>query len=72
MPGWVVFVPDVAGFAEQATAAGAYVIRPGETQPHGDLRVELEGPFGDSRFFAGRIADMTSDELKETASAVNP
>jgi PhnB protein len=40
-------------------------------QFHGNLQVELEDPFGHPWFFTSRVADMTSDELKETASAVN-
>ncbi|GIH61541.1 VOC family protein [Microbispora siamensis] len=67
----LVFVPDVETFAERAVAAGARVIRPLEMQFHGDLQVEVEDPFGHSWFFASRVTDMTAQELKEAASAVD-
>ncbi|WP_331773107.1 VOC family protein (plasmid) [Embleya sp. NBC_00888] len=67
----LVYVPDVDTLAERAAAAGARVVRPVEMQYHGDRQVELEDPFGHSWFFTTRVADMTPEELKATAAAVN-
>ncbi|MEU5216960.1 VOC family protein [Streptomyces sp. NPDC020807] len=67
----LVFVPDVESFTQRAVAAGAQVIRPVEMQFHGDLQAELEDPFGHSWFFTTRVVDMSRQELRETAAAVN-
>ncbi|MEU8897265.1 VOC family protein [Nocardia sp. NPDC048505] len=67
----MVFVPDTAALTERAVAAGATIVRPVEMQFHGDLQSELLDPFGHSWFLTTRVAEMTADELHETAEAVS-
>lgn len=63
----LVYVPDVAAYAERAIAAGAEVVRPVEEQFHGDLMTELKDPFGHSWFFASRVEEMTVEKTQEAA-----
>jgi len=67
----LIYVSDVHAIAARAVAAGAQIIRPVEMQFHGDLMVELEDPFGHSWFFASRVRDMSTEELKQSAEAAN-
>ena len=68
----LVYVEDVHSFVEQATAAGATVIRPVEEQFHGDLMATLEDPFGYSWFFATHVEDMTPAELARRSAEYEP
>jgi PhnB protein len=68
----LVYVENVHALVEQATAAGARVVRPVEAQFHGDLMATLEDPFGYSWFFATRVEEVSPAELERRSADYDP
>ena len=67
----LIYVNDVDALVEQATAAGAKLLRPVEDQPYGSRVGVLEDPFGDSWSFATHIEDVSLEEILKRAAENN-
>jgi PhnB protein len=67
----LVYVTDVDALVDQATAAGAKLMRPVEDQPYGGRVGVLEDPFGHSWSFATHIEDISQGEILKRAAAEN-
>jgi PhnB protein len=67
----LVYVTDVDALVNQATAAGAKLMRPVENQPYGGRVGVLEDPFGHSWSFATHIEDISQGEILKRAAAEN-
>src|SRR4030095_11906925 len=67
----LIYVNDVDALVDQATAAGAKLMRPVENQPYGGRVGVLEDPFGHSWSFATHIEDISQGEILKRAAAEN-
>jgi PhnB protein len=67
----LVYVNDVDALVDQATAAGAKLIRPVENQPYGSRVGVLEDPFGHTWSFATHIEDVLPEEMNKSAEKKN-
>jgi PhnB protein len=67
----LIYVNDVDALVDQATAAGAKLMRPVEDQPYGGRVGVLEDPFGHSWSFATRMEDVSPEILKRAAAEHN-
>ena len=65
----LIYVNDVDALVDQATAAGAKLLRPVEDQPYGSRVGVLEDPFGHSWSFATHIEDVSPEEIQKRAAA---
>ncbi len=65
-----VYVPDVDATTEQATAAGAKVIRPPADQFYGDRTAGVEDPFGHKWYLATHVRDVSMEEMQEHMKAM--
>jgi PhnB protein len=65
----LIYVNDVDALVEQATAAGAKLMRPVEAQPYGSRVAVLEDPFGHSWSFATHIDDVWPADIQRRAAA---
>jgi PhnB protein len=65
----LIYVNDVNALVEQATAAGAKLLRPVEDQPYGSRVAVLEDPFGHSWSFATHIEDVSWEDIEKRATA---
>ena len=67
----LIYVNDVDALVDQATAAGAKLLRPVANQPYGGRVGVLEDPFGHSWSFATHIEDVSPEEILKRAAAEN-
>jgi PhnB protein len=67
----LIYVNDVDALVDQATAAGAKLLRPVEDQPYGSRVGVLEDPFGHSWSFATHIEDVSPEEILKRAADKN-
>jgi PhnB protein len=67
----LVYVNDVDALVDQATAAGAKVIRSVENQSYGSRVGILEDPFGHTWSFATNIKDVLPEEMKQVSREKN-
>jgi PhnB protein len=65
----LIYVNDVDALVDQATAAGAKLMRPVEDQPYGGRVGVLEDPFGHSWSFATHIEDVSPENIQKRAAA---
>ncbi|MFB7112596.1 VOC family protein [Streptomyces sp. NPDC056291] len=65
-----VFVDDVDVLAEQASAAGAELLRPPTDQFHGDRTAILRDPYGHVWVFLTHVEDVAPDEIARRAQAL--
>jgi PhnB protein len=65
----LIYVNDVDALVDQATAAGAKLLRPVEDQPYGSRVGVLEDPFGHSWSFATHIEDVSPENIQKRAAA---
>jgi PhnB protein len=65
----LVYVNDVDALVDQATAAGAKLLRPVADQLYGGRVGMLEDPFGHSWSFATHIEDVSPEEMQRRAAA---
>ena len=65
----LIYVNDVDALVDQATAAGATLLRPVEDQPYGSRVGVLEDPFGHSWSFATHIEDVSPENIQKRAAA---
>jgi PhnB protein len=63
----MLYVENVDAVAEQATAAGAKLVRPVEDQFYGDRSGMVEDPFGHRWAIATHVEDVPPDELARRA-----
>jgi PhnB protein len=68
----LVYVEDAEAIVEQASTAGAKVVRPVEEQFHGDLMATLEDPFGHLWFFATHVEDVEAGDLAQRSAEFEP
>jgi PhnB protein len=68
----LLYVPDVDAAVKQAAAAGAKVTRPAADQFYGDRTAGIEDPFGHMWYLATHIEDVTPEEMKRRAAAMQP
>lgn len=59
-----VYAEDVDAMAEQATAAGAIMVRPLEDEFYGDRICTIEDPFGHRWSFATHKEDLSPEEMQ--------
>jgi PhnB protein len=60
-----VYVEDVDGVFEAATAAGAKSVREPENQFYGDRNAQFEDPFGHRWSVATHVEDVPADEMEK-------
>jgi PhnB protein len=65
----LIYVNDVDALVDQATAAGAKLMRPVEDQFYGGRVGVLEDPFGHSWSFATHIEDVSPENIQKRAAA---
>ena len=65
-----VYVPDVDATTEQATSAGARVVRPVADQFYGDRTAGIQDPFGHRWYLATHVRDVSMDELQRHVQAM--
>ena len=65
----LIYVNDVDALVDQATAAGAKLLRPVEDQFYGGRVGVIEDPFGHSWSFATHIEDVSPEEMQKRAVA---
>ena len=65
----LIYVNDVDALVDQATAAGAKLMRPVEDQSYGGRVGVLEDPFGHSWSFATHIEDVSPENIQKRAAA---
>jgi PhnB protein len=65
----LIYVNDVDALVDQATAAGAKLLRPVADQPYGGRVGVLEDPFGHSWSFATHIEDVSPEDIQKRAAA---
>src|SRR4029453_4536491 len=65
----LIYFTDVDVLVDQATAAGAKLMRPVEDQSYGARVGVLEDPFGHSWSFATRIDDVSPENIQKRAAA---
>ena len=63
-----VYVEDVDGVFERATAAGAKALRPVEDKFYGDRSGAFEDPFGHRWDVATHVEDVSPDEMSKRAA----
>ena len=66
----LLYVPDVDARVQQATAAGAKIVRPVQDQFYGDRSGTLEDPFGHVWTVATHIEDVPPGEIQKRAEAM--
>lgn len=66
----LLYVEDVDARVQQATAAGAKVVRPLQDQFYGDRSGTLEDPFGHVWTIATHIEDVPPAEIQKRAEAM--
>jgi PhnB protein len=66
----LLYVPEVDARVQQATAAGAKVVRPLQDQFYGDRSGTLEDPFGHVWTVATHIEDVPPGEIQKRAEAL--
>ncbi|HTS35671.1 MAG TPA: VOC family protein [Candidatus Solibacter sp.] len=66
-----VYLPDVDRVVQQATAAGAKILRPVENQFYGDRSGFIQDPFGHLWGIATHVKDVSPKELEERAKKVS-
>ena len=64
------YVEDVDAFAEQATSAGAKLVRPVADQFYGDRNCQLEDPFGHVWMISTHKEDVSPEEMHRRAAAL--
>jgi PhnB protein len=67
----LVYVNDVDALVDQATAAGAKLIRPVENQPYGSRVGVLEDPFGHRWSFATHMDDALPEKMNQVSREKN-
>jgi PhnB protein len=68
----LLYVPDVDAAVKQAADAGAKITRPTADQFYGDRTAGIEDPFGHLWYLATHIEDVTPEEMKRRAAAMQP
>ena len=64
------YVEDVDGVVERATAAGATVVRPVKDEFYGDRAGLIADPFGHKWHLATRKEDVSPQEMQQRWSAM--
>jgi PhnB protein len=64
-----IYVPNVDAMTEQASSAGAKVIRPLADQFYGDRTAGLKDPFGHTWYLATHVRDVSTQELEKHMKA---
>lgn len=59
------YLPDVDSTTQQATSAGAKVVRPLADQFYGDRTAGLEDPFGHRWFLSTHVRDVSMEEMQQ-------
>ena len=65
-----VYLPDVDHVVERATAEGAKILRPVETQFYGDRNGFIQDPFGHLWGIATHVEDVSPQEMEERMKKV--
>jgi PhnB protein len=65
-----VYVPNVDATTEQATSAGAAVVRPLADQFYGDRTAGLKDPFGHTWYLATHVRDVSTEEMQQHMKAM--
>ena len=67
-----VYLPDVDHVIERATAEGAKILRPVETQFYGDRNGFIQDPFGHLWGIATHVEDVSPKEMEERMKKLVP
>jgi PhnB protein len=65
----LLYVEDVDALAQQATAAGATLLRPVENKFYGDRSGSFEDPFGHQWHIATHVEDVSTEEMQKRMAA---
>jgi PhnB protein len=61
----LVYVPNVDTSTQQASSAGAQVVRPLADQFYGDRTAGLKDPFGHTWYLATHVRDVSMEEMQQ-------
>ena len=64
----LIYVPNVDATTQQASSAGAVVVRPVADQFYGDRTAGLKDPFGHIWYLATHVRDVSVEEMKRHMS----
>jgi PhnB protein len=67
-----VYLPDVDQVIQRATAAGAKILKPVETQFYGDRNGFIQDPFGHLWGIATHVEDVSPKEMEERMKKLVP